>query len=268
MQTKKIGLVLSGGGHRGVAHAGAIKALEEHGVLPTIISGTSAGALVGALYAAEYPPEEIVSFFKNAKIFSFSRYSRKKPGFLDMDTFRKFLLEYFPDNSFDSLQKKLYVTTTDLLKGTTKVFHKGDLISSILASASFPGVFTPVSIDGSLYSDGGILDNFPIDPIEHLCEKIYGIYVSPSRKMKMEDFKHSYDVMERAYYLKIHNSSVEKFSRCHLVIYPDKLSNYGLFKTNHLDEIFEIGYRATKEKLKNTIVEGALLKESGVSSKK
>jgi len=66
MKTSTIGLVLSGGGYRGIAHAGAIKAFEEAGIFPNHISGTSAGALVGALYAAEHSPEEILSFFKKA----------------------------------------------------------------------------------------------------------------------------------------------------------------------------------------------------------
>lgn len=251
MKSKNIGLVLSGGGHRGAAHIGAIKALEEHGIYPNIISGTSAGAMVGALYAADHSYETMLDFFKKVKIFTFSRYARKKPGFVDTDTFQDFLLDYFPDNSFSALSKKLYATATDLISATTRTFENGDLTKSLLASASFPGVFTPMAIDGSLFSDGGILDNFPVDPILQQCDEIYGVHVSPVKRMKIEDFKHSYHVMERAYYLKIYISSVQKFKHCDLVISPEELSNYSLFNANHIDKVFEIGYRSSKNALLN-----------------
>lgn len=261
MEAKKIGLVLSGGGHRGAAHAGAIMALEEYDIFPNIVSGTSAGALVGALYANGYNPKEILSVFKKIKIFSFSRYARKKPGLVDTDTFYQFLLQYLPENSFETLQKRLFVTATDLVNGTIEVFNTGDLVSSILASASFPGIFTPVAIGNSLYSDGGILDNFPVDPIKRQCDELYGIYVSPIKKMKISDFKHSYNVMDRAFHLRMHRISVAKFPICDFVVYPDELCNHGLFSTNQLDEVFEIGYRTTLLELKKTHSEISFLKK-------
>ncbi|WP_411030495.1 patatin-like phospholipase family protein [Spongiimicrobium sp. 3-5] len=260
VETKKIGLVLSGGGYRAAAHAGAIKALEEHAIYPDMVSGTSAGALVGALYAAGYSPQEIVAVLKKIKLFSFSRYALGKPGFVDTDTFKEFLLEYLPDNDFQTLQKRLYITATDLVNGTAKIFTKGDLISAILASSAFPGVFTPVIIDNTLYSDGGIVDNFPVDPLKNKCDELYGVYVSPVKKMNMEEFRHSYNVVDRALHLKMHRNSVAKFPICNLVIYPDKLGDYGLFSPNHLDEIFEIGYSATKMELEKWYAEMAFLK--------
>ena len=77
------GLVLSGGGARGAAHIGAIKALEEFGISPTHVSGTSAGAIVGALYAAGVNWPEILNFFKTISIFQTTRYARNKPGFIN-----------------------------------------------------------------------------------------------------------------------------------------------------------------------------------------
>jgi len=244
MEKNEIGLVLSGGGYRGVAHAGAIKALEEFNIVPDCISGTSAGALAGALYAANYSPEEILAVFKKVKIFGVTRYARNKPGWVDTDTFRDFLSQYFPKDSFSALHKSLYVTSTDLLNGHVKVFHSGQLIAPLLASASFPGIFSPVKIGSGLYSDGGILDNFPVSPIENTGE-IYGVYANPVMKMEMDEFKHSYDVVNRAFQLRMHKSSLKKFSKCDLVINPLELSGYRLFNSNHADELFEIGYRHT-----------------------
>ena len=248
METVSIGLVLSGGGFRGIAHAGAIKAFEEVGIFPNHISGVSAGALVGALYAARYSPEDILTIFKKVKIFEFSRFARNKPGWVDTDTFRSFLLPYFPDNKFSHLHKKVFVTTTDLLSGKIKVFDSGTLVDRLLASASFPGVFSPVTIGNGFYADGGILDNFPIDPIKN-CSQIYGVYVSPTSKMKTTEFKHSYDVINRALQLRMNAASEAKFSACDVVVYPEELSKYNLFNAQYADELFEIGYKRTQEAL-------------------
>ena len=248
-KTENIGLVLSGGGHRGVAHTGALMALEEHGLYPNVISGASAGALVGALYAANYTPMAIKGIFKKIKLFNISRLSRKKAGFFNVETFYDFLLSYFEKDSFSILSKKIYITATDLVNAKVKVFSEGNLIYPILASVSFPGILTPVPIEGTLYSDGGILDNFPIDPIKHQCDTLFGVYASPIRKMEVEEFKHSYNVLDRAFHLRIHQHSMTKFNMCDMVIYPKDLSKYGLFNSNHIDEIFEIGYQETKKML-------------------
>ncbi|XLS30663.1 patatin-like phospholipase family protein [Flavobacteriaceae bacterium M23B6Z8] len=250
MNDKDIGLVLSGGGHRGVAHIGAIKAFEEAGLPIRAISGTSAGAIVGALYAAGKSVEEMLGFFKNVRLFSWSRYARKKPGFIDTESFRDFMLTYFPEDNFSSLKKELFVTATNLIAGNIKVFHQGELIRALTASASFPGIFTPVRIGDSLYADGGILDNFPIAPLKDKCDIIYGVEVSPMKEMRITDFKSSFSVMERAYYLSVYKNSTDKFKECDLMVHPKKLSSFSVFNANHTEEIFRIGYDAAKEALK------------------
>ncbi|MBQ0734797.1 patatin-like phospholipase family protein [Aquimarina celericrescens] len=247
--SENIGLVLSGGGFKGVAHIGAIQALEEAQIIPKYISGTSAGALVGALYAGGYTTEEIKSFFKKTSLLKFNRFTRKKAGFLDSEKFQDDLNVFFPENSFETLQKKLFVTATNLVEGTTKVFSKGPLIKPLLASAAFPGVFTPVMIDQELYADGGILDNFPIDPLEKKCDLIVGIDVTPIKKPKITDFKHSYNVMQRAYYLRAMPNAEVKFKRCDIIIQPKKLINHGLFSNNSLDEVYDIGYQEAKQQI-------------------
>lgn len=232
-----------------MAHAGAIKALEEHGIFPEVISGASAGALVGALYARGLNPEEMLDFFREIKIFSISHYARKKPGFVDTDKFHQFLEPYFPQNSFEDLNKKLFVTATDIVNARVSIFSQGDLIKPLLASSAFPGIFTPVALGDSLYADGGILDNFPVGPIKPFADEIFGIYVSPIKKMKVTDFKHSYEVLDRAFHLRMHQHSVAKFHLCDVVVYPYELSDHSIFSSKHLDEMFDIGYRRTLQEL-------------------
>ena len=109
------GIVLSGGGVRGLAHIGVIKALEENGIYPTYITGASAGAIVGTFYAAGYPCEEILDFFHSTSMFSINNYTYRKPGLLDTDKFYKIFKKYFPEDRFEALKKSLYISATDIL---------------------------------------------------------------------------------------------------------------------------------------------------------
>src|SRR5690606_30999048 len=112
-----LGLVLSGGGARGAAHIGVIKALEEHNIFPTHISGTSAGAIVGALYAADVPWADILKLFKTIPLFRSGRYARNKPGFIDSENFYDDLLAYFPKDNFIDLKKPLFITAANIIDG-------------------------------------------------------------------------------------------------------------------------------------------------------
>ncbi|TYB79475.1 patatin-like phospholipase family protein [Bizionia myxarmorum] len=244
-----IGLALSGGGARGAAHIGAIKALEEHGIFPTHIAGTSAGAIVGALYAADVSWSEILNFFKTISIFETNRYARNKPGFINSVKFYDDLKAYFPDDNFDALKKPLFITAANIIDGNSKIFSKGQLIKPIIASASFPGVFTPTEINGKFYVDGGTLNNFPVEPLKEKCDKIIGIYVNPLKKIGIKDLKHSYSVVERAYKIKVAAESMSKFPECDMVISPQELVNYGTFGMNSIDAIFQLGYTSTKSAL-------------------
>ncbi len=245
IQQMNIGLVLSGGGVRGAAHIGAIKAFEEYGISPTHIAGTSAGAIVGALYAAGISWPEILHFFKTTTIFSASRFAFNKPGFIDTEKFYDDFKAYFPKDNFNALKKTLFVTATNITDGTLKIFSKGQLIKPVISSASFPGVFTPTEINGTYYIDGGVLNNFPVEPLKKHCDKIIGVYVNPLEKIDIKDLKYSFTVLERAYKIKAATASIIKFPDCDLVIYPEELANYTTFGMNNIDAIFNLGYTTT-----------------------
>lgn|SRR5690554_4253684 len=240
-----IGLVLSGGGARGAAHIGALKAFEEYGISPTHISGTSIGAIVGALYAADVHWTEILKFFKTTSIFHTKRFAFNKPGFLDTEKFYDDLNVYLPRDNFDSLQKPLYITATNVLNGKLKIFSKGQLIKPVIASASFPGVFTPTEINGSYYIDGGILNNFPVEPIKKHCDKIIGVYINSLKKISIKDLKYSYSVADRALKIRAAYDSIKKFPECDLIISPEEIGEFAVFGMSNTDIIFELGYNAT-----------------------
>lgn len=246
MERIKIGLALSGGGLRGAAHVGLLQYLDEMNLIPDIISGTSAGAIVGALYAAGNKPEQILEVFKNTKLFQVSKFTWAKPGILDTDRFDTDLLPYFHKDDFDALNIKLVVTASNLLEGTLEVFEKGSVIRAILASSAFPGIFSPVKIEEDIYADGGIFNNLPADQIYERCDKVIGMNVFPAKAIEYKELGASFNVLLRAMDLTIYEQSVKNKSYCHVYICPDQLGNYNMFATSRINEIFDIGYSAAK----------------------
>lgn len=251
----KLGLVLSGGGVKGAAHIGALKALAEHGVDATCISGTSAGAIIGALYAAEKSADEIFDIFQNSHLFSLSRFAFGKPGFIDIEKFVPYFQDHLSKDDFKFLSKEVFITATDLVKATAKIFDSGSLITAMLASSAFPLVFSPLRVKDALYADGGIINNFPVEPLIGKCESILGVYVSPIKKIGLSKLTSSWSVMERAYQISNRYASLQKMAQCDWVIHPQELERFGTFDMNKAGQIFEIGYESTLEMM-DVILEG------------
>jgi NTE family protein len=247
--THNLGIVLSGGGARGVAQIGVLEALAERGIVPDCVSGTSSGALVGALYCAGHDTETMLQFFESRSPFRLSKFTLLKPGIVDTAKVVENLRDYFPQDRFEALQRPLFISATDYIEARTKVFHRGALIAPILASSSFPGVFTPMEIGGHLYGDGGILANFPVEPLAGQCRSILGVYVSPLRRIGASDLDSMLDVTQRALEIGMFQAARVKFGLCDAILCPDELENYGTFDTKHVREIFQIGYRAAHQQL-------------------
>ncbi len=247
MHQPKIGLALSGGGIKGAAHVGVLQLLEEIGVQPQAYSGSSAGAIVGALAAAKYSPAEILQFFKSMNIFKVSNFAWGKPGFINTNSFEAILKEYFPANSFEALKYQLYVPVTDITNGYSKVFSSGPLIKILMASSAYPVVFSPIEMDNILYADGAILNNFPVEPLMGKCDKIIGINVHRRKEVKNSEITSSYKLFRRAYDIGVHYSNFKKYKYCDVVIAPDDLKKFNTLRTNHTDDIYQIGYQTALE---------------------
>ncbi|MBA4137470.1 MAG: hypothetical protein C0518_09165 [Opitutus sp.] len=245
----QIGLVLSGGGSRGIAHIGVLRALLENGIEPDVVAGVSAGAIVGALYAHGYSPDEMLEFFRVTNPYRFTNVAFGKPGIWDSAKYVPDFLRYFPADSFEALKRKLFVVATDLLRGEPKVFDSGPLVLPILASSCVPMVFSPMEIDGRLYGDGGIVNNFPIELLETRCAVTIGVHVNPLSEIKASDLGTSLAVLERALDVGMFNKSRASFERCDVMILPREVAGYGMFDTKHFVEIEAAGYRAALKQM-------------------
>ncbi|MCR9263525.1 MAG: patatin-like phospholipase family protein [Flavobacteriaceae bacterium] len=241
-QTKSVGLVLSGGGVRGMAHIGLIKAMREHGVEANLVAGSSVGALVGALYANGNSVESMLSFFRETPLFQYSFFAINKPGFIDTERYIKIFKGYFPENTFESLGKPLYVVATNLLKGEERMFNRGELIKPLLASAALTPVFSPVDIDGVLYADGGIMNNFPKEYVDEHASYIIGSNVSIAAEVRKNDLKNSLQLAGRVTSLMIYASNRVKLAECNISIEPKELDKIGVLDKKGIENAFTIGY--------------------------
>ncbi len=241
----KRGLVLSGGGARGIAHVGVLKALDEMEVKFHRISGTSAGAIVGALYACGYKPDHIFELVKNLSIFKSVRPAFAWTGLLTMDGLKELLLKSIPENDFAKLKIPLTVAATDIRKGQIRYFSAGELVPAIVSSCSIPAIFNPVSLDGNLYVDGGLLDNLPVKPIRSECDFIVGSHcnhISPDF-----DVKNIKLVVERSLLISIYANTEVSRGLCDVFIEPPRMDRFSSLDLSKAQEIFEFSYRFTKQ---------------------
>jgi NTE family protein len=244
----KIGLALSGGGARGFAHLGVIQALNDAGIFPDVITGTSAGALVGVLYADGYSPKEILGLMNSGSRLDFMRPTLPREGLLQLGGIVKILKTSLRAKTFEELKIPLFVSATDLNNGKAEYFSKGDLIEPVIASASIPVLFQPVVINSIYYVDGGVMDNLPVYPIENICRFIIGSFVNPVGYV--EKISGLINIAERTFMLSISKEIIEKAKKFDLFIAPPELINYKILDPEKAEELFSIGYKATEEKLK------------------
>jgi NTE family protein len=243
----KIGLVLSGGGARGFAHLGLMQALNDSGIFPDVISGTSAGALVGVLYADGYTPREILQLMNGGSRLDYMRPVVPREGLLQIGGITKILRCKLRATRFEDLKIPLFVTATDLNNGKAEYFSQGELLDPVIASASIPVLFQPVIINNIHYVDGGVLDNLPLRPLEGKCRRFIGSFVNPVGYM--EKINGLINIAERTFMISMSKEIIEKAKRFDLFVAPPELQNFKILDPEKAEVLFELGYKATIEKL-------------------
>jgi len=254
-KTKKIGLALSGGGIRGVSHLGVMQALTDHGIEFSHISGTSAGAIAASFFAAGYAPKEVLQIIKETKLLKLLRPSIGSAGLISILRARFLFARYIPHNSFKKLNLHVTISSVDLGEGKLVYFTDGELDLAILASCCLPGIFKPIIINGHMYIDGGILNNFPVEPLIGNCDLIIGS--TCNHLPVVTEIKSFGSLVDRAAMIAINSSLNMHKILCDIVIEPHGLGGYGIFDTDAADEIYKIGY---EEGLK-AIDENKILKD-------
>lgn len=253
----KIGLALSGGGARGYAHIGVLQALEEFSIKPDIIAGVSAGSIVGSFYCSGLSTQDMLDCFSSEKFTNFAEITIPRVSLFQAEGLHKFLIEVLGDTQIEDMKIPCRVIATDIDNCISKVFDKGKAADIIWASSSIPIVFPPVELNGINYVDGGVLRNFPVQPIRKLCDYVIGVNVNPL-KMEPTYKKNILGIAARSYFLMFRSNQVEDCKLCDMLIQPKEVAEFSLFDTKNMKKIVDAGYQATIAILNQYKEEGKL----------
>lgn len=247
----KLGIALSGGGARGIAHVGVLQALEDYGIYPDEIAGASAGAIIGTFYAAGFSPAEILEIVKEAEFAKMFKINVFKPGILSLSYLETMLKDKVKTDSFDALKKKLYISVSNLNSGEAEIYSSGKLFRYVVASASIPIIFEPKMIEGKTYVDGGFLNTLPVEPLKESCDKVLGVHVN--KHSYRDEIKGFRAVAERMFRLILWQNVKKQIEKCDFVIEPQGTNQFGTFEFNKSQELFDIGYRSTEKAILDTM---------------
>lgn len=236
------GIILSGGGARGFAHVGVLKALSEMGIKPGMISGVSAGAVIGAYHAAGFTFDDIIEIVSRTELFRFLDFNFFKPGSLfKTDAVKESFERHLKGLTFENLNIPLIVAATDFQNGTIHYISEGNLVQALLASSAIPALYEPVMINNIMLVDGGLLNNFPIEPLKEKCSIIFGVHVNPQSRADL-DKRDIATVLDRCFHLAVSGSVRLKQQQCTFFIEPPGLFRYGMFDMQDAKDIADAGY--------------------------
>ncbi|MES2417169.1 MAG: patatin-like phospholipase family protein [Bacteroidota bacterium] len=254
----KIGIVLSGGGIRGIAHLGVLKAFADAGIKFSHISGTSAGAIAGAFYASGIDPEEGLSIFMKTKLIRFIRPALGSLGLINIENTKEILMQYFPHDKMEALKIPLTICATNFSEGNLVYFTKGPLIRAILASSCIPGIFKPIMIENQMFVDGGILNNFPVEPLLDNCDYIIGSSCNHLKPVdKINKISH---LMQRAGIMSVNHDMERKAKYCDLLIEPTGMGEISTFDMKKAETIYWLGHEAALKGIQQSETLQALIK--------
>ncbi len=241
----RVGVTLSGGGARGIAHLGVLKALDEMGIKISMISGVSSGAIAGVFYAYGFTPDEILQLIKELSVFKVMRPVFGSVGLMHMEEIEKLYIKYLGAHAcFEDLKIPVVVGATEMNEGVNMYFSTGELIKPLMASSAVPILYKPIEFNGKLLNDGGLLNNLPVEQLHNNCDIKIGVHVNPiNHQANITSLR---GMVERTTLLAINNNVKLRLPLCDLLLEPQELRYYRLTNFRKADEIFQVGYEYTK----------------------
>ncbi|MDZ7722558.1 MAG: patatin-like phospholipase family protein [candidate division KSB1 bacterium] len=244
-KNKKIGLALGGGAVLGAAHIGVLKALKEHDISISYVSGTSIGAFVSAFVAFQKTWEEVEEITKDLNWLDISGISLSKFGLLANKKLGELITDHVGDVNFEDAKIPVAMMATDITSGDKVVLNKGNLAQAVMASTCIPGIFVPVEIENKLLVDGGIVENVPITPLEDMGAQVtIGVDLNAEHLYKKPE--NIIEVMLRSFDFLIKTATELQTAKADILIKPD-LSDFNMVDIEQADDLIKVGYKeATK----------------------
>lgn len=241
----KLGLALGGGAVRGAAHLGVLQALEDADIKPSVITGTSIGAFVGALYAFGKSPQDILALMRELDFFDIARIRLHKLGLMSHDQMGELLQDAIGDPDFSECPIPLAVLATDLASGKAVVLNSGSVIQAVLASTCVPGLFAPVELDGQLLVDGGLVENVPVSQLAPLgADVVVGVNLNAAPDYGTPN--DLVDVLFNATDIAIDTTTRIQMQATDVAINLS-LSQFNRTEPDHIPALYDTGYEAGKE---------------------
>jgi NTE family protein len=268
-RARKIALVLGGGGLKGFAHIGVFRALQELGIEPAVVAGTSIGALIGAAYARGMPLSEMADrarALKRRDLFRLNRMGmilerQHSPAIYLDEPLRNVVQSVVGPKRFDQMKKTLLVNTVDIERGTQVVWGLPGLrdvsvIDAVYASCALPGFYPPGTIDGRVCVDGGVIDNLPVSIAGRGMDAVIAVDTGSSDLEPENDIGAAgfASIYMRAASTMMHALQLAPFAtwtRPPMILIRPKVSHIGWFSFAHTDELLEAGYTAAMEACKH-----------------
>lgn len=246
----KVGLALGGGGAKGVAHIGVLKALEEANVQIDYLAGTSVGAMVASLYAFNVDVNTISDLARRLTISDITTFKLNKTGFFTTDLLRKLLIDHVGDVNIEEASIPLAIVATDINTGEAVIFRQGSLADAVCASASIPGIYIPITLNGRTLVDGGLVQNVPVQPVKDMGA---GVVIAShlSSVDRYEEPKNVLDVMRNAFEIAVSQHTKGEVEMADLLIAMDLSDFSHRDNTERHDELFAIGYETAAKQLSN-----------------
>lgn len=250
---KKLGFALGAGGARGVAHIGFLQAMDEEGIRPDFIAGSSMGSVVGSCYAKGMPPEkmrEIASQLKAGDIVDLGLMPLTQLGLMKWTKVRRMMSKFLDDCTFDQMDIPFCCVAVDLRSGKLKTFREGNVVDAVLASSSMPTVFRPVEKDGMLLIDGSVLCRVPVRQVKHMGAEVVVAVDVLGQCAPVEKVSNMFALITRIYDIMDARSAAEDRRRCRhagdLWLEPD-MGEVSQYAVKYYDIAYEAGYQAGKE---------------------
>ena len=224
-----------------------MKYLDEVGLRPEIIAGTSAGSIMGAFYASGYAPEEIHELLSQTGFMQMTSFTTKGGGIFSTTKFLQLLKKNLRHRKLEDLPTPMRIVATDLNRGEPHVFTEGPLAKIILASSSIPILFCPVEIDGHTYVDGGLFRNFPVTAIREDCEEVIGMNLGPVQSAEIP--MNIKDIANRAWELIFRQNTTPDCAACDYLLETSEVMKFGMFEVSASEQLMKIGYELAKAEL-------------------
>jgi len=250
-----IAYALGSGAARGFAHVGVLNTLDNAGITPDLIVGTSSGSLIGALYAAGIRGDVLTKLALETDRNEVIDYTASKRGWITGDSLQAFVNDKLDNRLLEELEIPVAVVSTDLRSGRKKVFTYGDSGLAIRAASSFPGLFRPVEIGGREFVDGGVLSPVPVETaIELGADIVVAVDVTkpPSSEREIDGW---IDVLHQSYLIMARAMSAVEIARADIVIKPE-IGDMSLLEFEQRQIAIDAGAAATRKiipKLKHII---------------